>query len=79
VVNLNCEGKRMKIDALKKMSIAELKKELNSLLREQFNLRIQKATMQLKKFHLMKNVRLNIARVKTILSEKERKTKTDEK
>ncbi|MBN1684492.1 MAG: 50S ribosomal protein L29 [Gammaproteobacteria bacterium] len=61
----------MKSKAYQKMSIAELKSELNALLREQFNLGIQKTTGQLSKFHLIKNARQNIARVKTILREKE--------
>ena len=60
----------MKASELRNKSVEELAKELLSLLREQFNLRIQKSTGQGLKSHLFKQVRLNIARVKTILREK---------
>jgi len=61
----------MKTNEFKKMTVDELKKELNSLLHEQFNLRMQKGTGQLNRPHLLTSVRKNIARVKTILREKE--------
>jgi large subunit ribosomal protein L29 len=51
-------------------SADELNKELVELLREQFNLRMQKGTGQLARPHQMKEVRRNIARVKTIMREK---------
>lgn len=60
----------MKASELRAKSIEELTKELLALLREQFNLRIQKGTGQQPKSHLLKTVRLNIARIKTILNEK---------
>jgi large subunit ribosomal protein L29 len=47
-----------------------LKKELLELLREQFNLRMQKANDQLNRHTQLKKVRRDIARVKTILNEK---------
>ena len=59
----------MNIDELKASSVEDLHKELHELLREQFNLRMQRTTGQLAKPHLMTNVRRNIARVKTILTE----------
>ena len=40
------------------------------LLREQFNLRMQKGTGQLTKNHLFKIVRRNLARIETILNQK---------
>ena len=40
------------------------------LLRAQFNLRIQKSTGQLNQTHTIKQVRRDIARVKTVLNEK---------
>jgi ribosomal protein L29 len=43
---------------------------MKSLLRAQFNLRMQAATGQLAQSHLLKQVRRDIARVKTILTEK---------
>ncbi|MFM2475966.1 MULTISPECIES: 50S ribosomal protein L29 [unclassified Celerinatantimonas] len=60
----------MKASELKDKSVEELNAELLSLLREQFNLRMQASTGQLAQTHLLKNVRRNIARVKTILNQK---------
>ncbi|MDO8955011.1 MAG: 50S ribosomal protein L29 [Gammaproteobacteria bacterium] len=40
------------------------------LLREQFNLRMQKGTGQLTKNHLFKIARRNLARIETILNQK---------
>lgn len=52
------------------MSAEELNNELVALRREQFNLRIQKATSEQVKPHLFKVVRRNIARIKTYLARK---------
>lgn len=60
----------MKASELKTKSVEELNTELLGLLREQFNLRMQAATGQLAQTHLLKTVRRDIARVKTILTEK---------
>ena len=60
----------MKASELKVKSVEELTAELLGLLREQFNLRMQAATGQLAQTHLLKTVRRDIARVKTILTEK---------
>ena len=60
----------MKASELKEKSIEELNTELLSLLREQFNYRMQASTGQLKQTHLLKIVRRNIARVKTVITEK---------
>jgi large subunit ribosomal protein L29 len=60
----------MKANELRNKSMDDLNKELNDLLREQFNLRMQKGTGQLAKPHLLNEVRRNIARVKTVLNEK---------
>ncbi|WP_373510017.1 50S ribosomal protein L29 [Thiocapsa sp.] len=59
----------MKANDLRKRSPEELQKELMSLLREQFNLRMQRGTGQLSKPSQMKAVRREIARVKTIMGE----------
>jgi large subunit ribosomal protein L29 len=48
----------------------ELKDQLLGLKKEQFNLRFQRATQQLEKPAQVKQVRRDIARIKTILSEK---------
>jgi large subunit ribosomal protein L29 len=59
----------MNASELRKKNQAELKEELHDLLREQFNLRMQRASGQLNKGHLLRNVRRNIARVKTVMNE----------
>ena len=60
----------MKASDLKEKSIEELNAELLELLREQFNYRMQASTGQLAQTHLLRTVRRNIARVKTIITEK---------
>ncbi|MBD3585541.1 50S ribosomal protein L29 [Salinimonas sp. HHU 13199] len=60
----------MKATELKDKSVEELNAELLNLLREQFNLRMQHTTGQLEKSDQLKKVRRNIARVKTILTQK---------
>ncbi|PMB54821.1 50S ribosomal protein L29 [Coxiella endosymbiont of Rhipicephalus microplus] len=63
----------MKItNELRNKTKAEIKKELLELLKEQFNLRMQKSMGEVSRSHLYKQVRRNIARVKTLLKEKER-------
>ncbi|EGV20494.1 50S ribosomal protein L29 [Thiocapsa marina] len=59
----------MKANELRTRSPEELEKELMNLLREQFNLRMQRGTGQLSKPSQMKAVRREIARVKTIMGE----------
>jgi len=49
---------------------ARLKEELSSLKKEQFNLRFQKAGGQLQKTSRARQVRRDIARIKTVLGEK---------
>lgn len=58
---------------LNKMSTEELAKELIDLLQEQFNLRMQNATGQLKNTSQLKSVRRSVARVKTIIRQKDGK------
>ena len=60
----------MKATELKDKSVEELNEELLNLLREQFNLRMQHTTGQLEKTDQLRKVRRDIARVKTILTEK---------
>ena len=54
---------------LRKKTEDELNTELMGLLREQFNLRMQKGSGQLSKPHKMKQVRRDIARLKTVKAE----------
>lgn len=60
----------MKASELKAKSVDELQKELLSLNKEQFGLRMQVATQQLSNTSQLTKVRRNIARVKTVLTEK---------
>jgi large subunit ribosomal protein L29 len=60
----------MKSSELKNKSVADLQQELLSLSKEQFGLRMQVATQQLSNTSQLTKVRRNIARVKTILTEK---------
>ena len=53
-------------------SETELKEELLNLRKEQFNLRMQMGAGQMSKPHLFKVVRRNIARLKTVLTEKQK-------
>lgn len=59
-----------KIDELRNLTTAELQTELLSLRKEQFNLRMKKASGSLDKTHLITMVRKSVARVKTMLTEK---------
>ncbi|MGV0879677.1 50S ribosomal protein L29 [Martelella sp. FLE1502] len=60
----------MKTSDVHAMSEDQLKDELVKLKKEQFNLRFQKATGQLEQTGRIKQVRRDIARVKTIASQK---------
>ena len=51
-------------------SPAELATELTALLKEQFGLRMQKATQQLTNTEKLKQVRRNIARARTLIHQK---------
>jgi large subunit ribosomal protein L29 len=57
---------------LREKDAAELTTELNSLLRSQFSLRMQKATQQLTNNSQLGKVRRDIARVRTMLNQKAR-------
>jgi len=60
----------MKASELREKSVDELNQELLGLLKEQFNLRLRKASGQLNHSHLMIQVRKDIVRVKTVLTQK---------
>lgn len=60
----------MKATELREKPIDELNAELLKLLKEQFNLRMRKATGQLNQSHLLRQLKRDIARVKTVLNEK---------
>lgn len=60
----------MKIEDIRDKSVDELNEQLAGLKKEQFNLRFQKATGQLEKTSRVKEIRRDIARIETVLSEK---------
>ena len=59
----------MKATELREKSVEQLNEQLLDLLRDQFNLRMQKATGQLSQSHLLSQVKRDIARVKTVLKQ----------
>ncbi len=62
----------MKAGELREKSVAQLQEELTGLYKEQFNLRMQRGSGQQPRSHQFGEVRKNIARIKTILTEKKR-------
>ena len=59
------------VEDLKNKSEADLAKELIAAKKELFNLRFQNATNQLDNTSRIKEVRKNIARIQTVITEKE--------
>ncbi len=60
----------MKASELRNKSEADLDKELNELLKAQFSMRMQLATQQLTNTSELGKVRKDIARVRTVITEK---------
>ncbi len=67
----------MKANDMRGMSQEDLNKELLNLRREQFSLRMQRATGQLARPHEYGRVKKDIARVKTILGELKQTSKSE--
>jgi large subunit ribosomal protein L29 len=63
----------MKVSDMRQKSVEELNKDLEVLHKQQFSLRMAKATGQLNRNHQIDVVRKGIARIKTILTEKQGK------
>ncbi len=61
----------MEIDDLRAMTDAELDDELNATHREMMNLRFRVSTMQLANVHEIKKTRKRIARINTVVRERE--------
>jgi large subunit ribosomal protein L29 len=59
----------MKANELRSSSAPELQEQLEELLKEQFNLRMQKGTEQLSRPSQIRAVRRSIARIKTVMRE----------
>jgi large subunit ribosomal protein L29 len=64
----------MKPDDVRAMTVDQLDDELLKLKKERFNLRFQKATGQLENTARVRQVRRDIARVRTIAAEKRGRT-----
>jgi len=60
----------METKDLRAKDVAALNKELQDLLKAHFSLRMQKATQQLQNTTQLRNVRRDIARVRTVLAQK---------
>ena len=60
------------VEDLKNKSVEELQSELVAAKKELFNLRFQNATNQLDNTARIKDVRKNIARINTVITEKAR-------
>jgi large subunit ribosomal protein L29 len=60
------------LEKLNSRSVAELKEDLVTAKKELFNLRIQNSTNQLDNTSGIKKVRKNIARIQTVISQKEK-------
>ena len=64
----------MTIDEIRGMTADQLKDNLLSLKKEQFNLRFQRASGQLENTARVREVRRDIARVKTVRAQKQETT-----
>ena len=62
----------MKASELRAKDVPALEKEISELLKAHFNLRMQKATQQLSNHSQLARTRRDIARARTILSEKKK-------
>ncbi|MDZ4760663.1 MAG: 50S ribosomal protein L29 [Alphaproteobacteria bacterium] len=60
----------LKVEDIRLKTPDQLRDEMTRLKKEQFNLRFQKATGQLEKTSRVREIRRDIARIETILSEK---------
>lgn len=69
----------MKAKELRQLGIGELHKKLKELRKELFNLRFQHATAQLENTQRIPQVKKDIARVLTVLREKELESQNESK
>jgi len=69
----------MKISEIKEQNKEELETKLADIKKTLFNLKFQKATGQLDSPVKIRNLRKDIARIKTLIKEKELEAKTDSK
>ena len=62
----------MKIDEIRELTLPELMNRLEEARHEQFNLRFQQATRQLKNYQRLTATRRDIARIMMLIGEKQR-------
>ena len=62
----------MKTKDLRTKSVEQLQEDLLALLKEQFEFRMKQATGKLGQTHVLKRARKDIARIKTLISEKKK-------
>ena len=62
----------MNVNEMREKTVAELNEQLNALYRDQFSVRMQKSTGQLAQTHLVGSIKKEIARIKTIITEKQK-------
>ena len=62
----------MKASELRDKSVKELEESLHELHKNQFHYKMQNSTGQLGQIHLLNQVKRDIARVKTIITEKQK-------
>ena len=60
----------MKVDELRQKTSDELLEALTTELKEQFRLRMQKSSGEFNQTHLLKLSRRNVAKIKTVMTEK---------
>tara|TARA_Y100000766_G_C18435690_1_gene378807 strand:+ start:329 stop:520 length:192 start_codon:yes stop_codon:yes gene_type:complete len=60
----------MKVDELRQKTSDELVEALDTELKEQFRLRMQKSSGEFNQTHLLKLSRRNVAKIKTVMTEK---------
>lgn len=68
----------VKAEEMRTKTIDELNEQLNDLSKEAFNLRFQAASGQLENTSRVRQVRRNLAQIKTILNERKRVTHVEE-
>ena len=62
----------MKTNEIKKLTVAQLQKELTNFKKEQFNLRFQKVNSQIQNTTRVRTVRRCIAKIMTFLNQKKK-------
>ena len=62
----------MKTSEIKKLTVAQLQKELTSFKKEKFNLRFQKVNSQVQNPSRIRTVRRSIAKILTFLNQKKK-------